>query len=255
MATVTRLTPGAIIHMENSIRWLCSFVLVKCQSCCASARLHFHHFLDVFVFVTYFPRRWLCPRCVFTSPALVVSPEVNADQRRGTLLLPAGLWRAAAGDSLWCDHLQPVWRLLLAQRDRVSIKPQISHTAWVENGDRSLKQATKHTALYLTLNLKVQCANFHFIFKERPTLPLAAEVSCSAVSSCTPSTRWDVLISPSIQLFVGGKYRNNSSTRLTPQTHEQDYVFFSLKIIYVYIPLSNKYLNTQSKDESYRIWY
>lgn len=198
MATVTWLTHT----QEISIRWLCSFVWVKCQSYCASARLHFHHFPDVFVYVTYFSRRWLWPRCVFTSPALVVSPEVNADQRRGALLLPAGLWRAAAGDSLRSDHLQPVWRLLLAQRDGVSIKPQISHTAWVENGDGSLKQATKHTALYLTLNLKVRCANFHFIFKERPPPPLAAEVSCSAVSPCTPITLWDVLISPS-QLFLG----------------------------------------------------
>lgn len=60
------------------------------------------------------------------------------------------------------------------------------HPGW-ENADRSLKQATKHTAPYLTLNLKVRCANPHFIFMERPTLPLAAEVSCSAVSPCTPS--------------------------------------------------------------------
>lgn len=109
-----------------------------------------------FLYITYFPRRQLCISCVFTSPALVVPPEVNADQRRGALLFPAGLWRAAAGDSLRSDHLQPVWRRLLAQRDGVSIKSQISHTACVENGDEGLKQATKHTALYLKL-FKKKC--------------------------------------------------------------------------------------------------
>lgn len=50
----------------------------------------------------------LCLCSVFTSPALMVSPEVNADQRRGALVFPAGLRRAAGGDALRSDHLQPV---------------------------------------------------------------------------------------------------------------------------------------------------
>lgn len=126
-----------------------------------SAWLHFHNFLDDFAYITYFPRRQLCLSCVVMSPAFVVPPEVNADQRRGALLFPAGLWRAAAGDSLRSDHLQPVWRRLLAQRDGVSIKSQISHTACVENGDGSLKQATKHT-LFKTQQIESVMCNFSF---------------------------------------------------------------------------------------------
>lgn len=68
--------------------------------------------------------------CIFTAPALMVSPEVEAHQRRRAVVLPAGFWRAADGNTLRSDHLEPVWRLLPTQRDGAAIKPQIAQTAW-----------------------------------------------------------------------------------------------------------------------------
>lgn len=68
--------------------------------------------------------------CIFTAPALVVSPEVHADQGRGAAMFPAGFWRAADGDALRSDHLKPLWRLLPIQRDGAAIKPHISQTTW-----------------------------------------------------------------------------------------------------------------------------
>lgn len=68
--------------------------------------------------------------CIFTAPALVVSPEVHADQGRGAVMFPAGFWRAADGDALRSDHLKALWRLLPIQRDGAAIKPHISQTAW-----------------------------------------------------------------------------------------------------------------------------
>lgn len=67
---------------------------------------------------------------IFTAPALVVSPEVHADQGRGAVMFPAGFWRAADRDALRSDHLNPLWRLLLIQRDGAAIKPHISQTTW-----------------------------------------------------------------------------------------------------------------------------
>lgn len=113
-----------------------------------------------FVYHAFALRTRLCLHRVFTSPALVVSPEVNADQRRGALVLPAGLRRAAGGDALRSDHLQPVWSLLLIQGDGVPVKSQISHTAWAEGEHRCFNQVTTHTWLCLTL----ECVMWKFSF-------------------------------------------------------------------------------------------
>lgn len=68
--------------------------------------------------------------CIFTAPALMVSPEVHANQGRGAVVFSAGFWRAADGDTLWSDHLEPIWWLLLTQKEGAAVKPQISQTAW-----------------------------------------------------------------------------------------------------------------------------
>lgn len=80
----------------------------------------------------------------------MVSPEVDADQRRGAVMFPAGLWRAADRDALGRDHLKPLWRLLPIQGDGAAIKPQISQTACREKGRRRkekqrLYYAKRHT--------------------------------------------------------------------------------------------------------------
>lgn len=86
---------------------------------------------------------------IFTAPALVVSPEVYADQRRGAVMFLAGLWRAADGDALGGDHLKPLWWLLPIQGNGAAIKPQISQTACREKERRKEKQrlynAKRHT--------------------------------------------------------------------------------------------------------------
>lgn len=143
---------------------------------------------------------------VFTSPALVVSPEVNADQRRGALLLPAGLWRAAAGDSLWSDHLQPVWRLLPAQRDGVSIKPQISHTSWVGKWRQTLKAGNKtHSTLFNTQFESVMCKFSFYIQGASGTATGSRGVLLSCVSlhsQLTVKCSYQSLYS----IICGGKY-------------------------------------------------
>lgn len=68
--------------------------------------------------------------CIFTAPALMVSPEVHAHQGRGAVVFSAGFWRAADGDTLWSDHLEPIWRLLQTKKEGLAVKPQISQTAW-----------------------------------------------------------------------------------------------------------------------------
>lgn len=130
----------------------------------------------------------------------MVSPEVNADQRRGALVFPAGLRRAAGGDALCSDHLQPVCSLLLIQRDGVPVESQISHTAWAEEEDTVRNSHNAHRTLVNTgkcdgkLNKSInQCANLHFIFREHLMLLLGLQVSCLAVSPCSAGKQWDAL--------------------------------------------------------------
>lgn len=136
------------------------------------------------------------------------------------------------------------------------------HPGW-KNGDRSLKRATKHTqsAVFNTQFESAMCKFSFCIQGASDTATGSRGVLLSRVSlhsQLTVRCSYQSLYS----IICGGKYRNNSSSRLTPQTHKQDYVFFSLQIIYVYISLSNKYLNTKSRDappvnwrRSYRVGY
>lgn len=155
-ATAPRLTAGAVYHVVDDPpqKRESSFIGVNDS--------HIAHLRGSFSI--NIPKVGSCfgyHVCVafFTSPALVLSPEVNADQRRGALVFPAGLRRAAGGDALRSHHLQPLRVLLLVQRDGVPVESQISHAAWTQEGDTDVLSRRQHTPDFVS-DWKVRCANF-----------------------------------------------------------------------------------------------
>lgn len=141
-ATATWLTAGAVYHVDDDPpqKRESSFIGVN-DSHIAHLRVSISIIIpDVVSCFGYH----VCAAC-FMSPALVVSPEVNADQRRGALVFLAGLRRAAGGDALRSHHLQPLRVLLLIQRNGVPVESQISHAAWTQEGDTDVLNRRQHT--------------------------------------------------------------------------------------------------------------